>query len=81
MTVEKKKVFAGQRHVTSVTPDEVAQKAADDATVGAAEDAVAIDVWFVMRGHKDPVMREAMRAFTRVKKASPSEFDRIFADF
>lgn len=75
------KQWRGQQFVTDVTPEDVAEKRAVDAMYGADENAVPIEVWFMKRGHRDPVMQAGMLAYTKVRKATIAVFDDIFSSF
>lgn len=44
-------------------------------------DAVSLDVFFNLRGHRDPTLRAAMQAFTVVKRATLADWDTIFERF
>ncbi len=43
--------------------------------------AVSIEVWFAIRGVRDPVMKAAMKARAKVRRATPEAWTAIFAGF
>lgn len=44
-------------------------------------DAMPINVWMNIRQIRDPVMRAAMEAFTKVRHATQEDWDLLFKDF
>lgn len=68
-------VFVPIRTVESVEDDERLRARYD------SPDAIPIQTWFKIRGHNDPVKQAGMLAFTRVRRAEPGEWDRIFATY
>lgn len=45
------------------------------------EGAVPLEVWFSMHEVRDPVKQAAMRAYTKVRRATPDDWDNIFKTF
>lgn len=75
-----KKQYDGQMFVPTSSPEEMAEMAKAQAPYE-AEDAVSIDVYFVLRSVRDPIMQASMRAFTKVRRATPSGWGLIFEKF
>ena len=71
------KTFKGQQFVPVKTEADV-QAEIDAQKPYAKEGAVAIETYFAMRGHRDPVMQASMLAYTKVRKATVEDFDVIF---
>lgn len=44
-------------------------------------DAVSLDVYLNLCGHRNPAMREAMAAYTLVRRATKADWDSIFEGF
>lgn len=74
------KNYAGQRFVPVVSADDVAEGARlkEEYEV---EGSIPLEAWFSIRGHRDPVMKAAMAAFTKVRRTTPAKWDEIFKDF
>lgn len=71
------KQYRGQQFVPVKTPEQVAEDQAIQAEYS-GDGAIALEVYFSMRGIVNPVMQASMRAFTRVQKATPADWDEIF---
>ena len=74
------KSYRGQKFVPVATAEDV-QDQMDEQKPFDKEGAVSIEMWFAARGHRDPVMHAAMRAYTLVRRATYADWDAIFKDF
>ena len=74
------KTYKGQRSVQVATAETVA---ANMKLQAAYEDvhAVPLSTYFALRGIKDPVFQGAMMTYTKVRRATLTAFDQIFATF
>ena len=73
------KKYKGDSSPTFQTPEDV-QAMMDAQKPYNKEGAVEVMTYFSMRGIKNPVMQASMLAYTKVRKATPEDFDTIFKD-
>jgi len=74
------KIYRGQAFVPTLSAAEIAartelQKKYDDPK------AVPIEVFFKLEGIRDPARQAAMKAFTKVRKATPLDWALLFEKF
>lgn len=67
--------FPPIRSAESVKQDVDAQKPYDK------PDAVALEVYFAVKGIRNPVSQAGMRAYTNIKRATVADWDAIFSKF
>ena len=72
------KSYRGQQFVPIKTPDIVAADRKAARPYERKEGAITLDAYFGLRKVRDPVMRASMSKFTKVRKATPEDFDAIF---
>jgi hypothetical protein len=73
------RTFKGETSPPITTPEAVAAGQARAAEHAGKAGAVALEVYFVARGHSNPILQASMRAFTDVRAATLEDFDEIFA--
>lgn len=73
------RTFRGESSPPITTPEAVAAARAATAAYAGKTGAVAINVYFSIRG-VGPIAQASMLAYTSVRAAPPEDFDRIFAD-
>lgn len=74
------KQYKGQQFVPILTPEDV--KADNDLQAQYNHpDAIGIDAYCAIRGVRDPVMQAAMKAHTKVRKATKEVWDQLFKTF
>lgn len=74
------KSYRGQATFPIKTPDDV-QAEIDAQKPFAHPDAISLNVYFSLRGFRDPTLRAAMEAYTKVRTATLLNWDDIFKDF
>lgn len=74
------KQYKGQKHYPVTTVEAEAERRQEQAPFD-KPDAVTIEVWFAHRKHRDLVKQAMMRAYTKIKTATLSDWDTIFANF
>ena len=78
MTKAQGKKYKGEQFSTTRTPEAATKAAKKFAT---AENKVSLAVYFTLRGVRNPVQQDAMRAYTDTRSAPVDAFDKIFKDF
>lgn len=63
------------------TEDDVKADIAAQTPFKDKEGAVPLEVYFAIRGFRDQTLRAAMQAYTKVRNATPSDYDEIFRNF
>jgi hypothetical protein len=74
------KQYRGQSFPPVRTADDV-QEAQDAQEPYNKPDAVDLHVYFASQGIRDPVQQAAMRAYTKVSRATPEDWAKIFDRF
>jgi hypothetical protein len=77
---ETGKTFRGQKFPPIRTAESV-QRDVDAQKPFNKPDAVAIEVYFAVKGIRNPVSQAAMRAYTNIKRATVADWDAIFSKF
>jgi hypothetical protein len=74
------KSYRGQKHYPVKTLAEVEAEAKAQVLFN-KPGAVSLQTWFAARGHNDVVKRAAMRAYTKINRATLEDWDAIFDKF
>ena len=62
------------------TPQDVADTMAEQAPYAAKPGAMSLLAYFAHKGVTNPVMQASMAAYTKIRVATPEDFDVIFAN-
>jgi hypothetical protein len=74
------KTWKGQQFPPVRSVEDVQQQA-DAQKLYNKEGAVALEVYFAMKGFRNTVQQAGMRAYTSIKRATVEDWDAIFAKF
>lgn len=74
------KVYKGQKHFSVKTTEDVVAETKLQKQYN-KPGTVKLSVWFSVRGVRNYTQQQAMRAFTKVKKATLEDWDAIFQKF
>lgn len=72
------KTYRGQAFVPVKTSGEAAAERAEARPYETKPGAIKLDAYFGLRKVRDPVMQASMRAYTKIRVATPEDFDEIF---
>ena len=74
------KTYKGQRFVPLRSEEAAREEAAAQVPFN-KPGAVSLEVYFAMKGLRNPVEHAGMRAYTAVRRATPQDWDAIFAAY
>lgn len=79
-TVAIGRTFRGETSPPITTPEAVAAAQARGAERASKPGAIAVQVYFVVKGIHNPILQASMLAYTDVRTATTEDFDEIFAE-